>query len=72
MSTKSTRKYQLDEATGRGFHLYDEVFDEENVYLALRGLHFKAASSVELTENGPMEVVIKLPIDLAKNLGLLD
>ena len=37
MSTKSTV------AHGPAFHLYSEVFDEDNVYLEIEGTHFEAS-----------------------------
>lgn len=47
MSTKSTL------AHGPNFHLYNEVFDDENVYLSLEKVHF---------EVDPDHVVISIPI----------
>jgi len=33
MSTKSSLKCEDDQTTGQRFHLYEEVFDEGNIYL---------------------------------------
>jgi hypothetical protein len=37
VSTKATRRYETDQEARQGFNLYDEVFDQENVYLELQG-----------------------------------
>ena len=37
MSTKSSLAY------GPGFHLYHEMFDDDNVYLEVEGTHFEAS-----------------------------
>jgi hypothetical protein len=38
MSSKSTLRHETDKGNQQGFHLYDEVFDEENGYLEVAGL----------------------------------
>lgn len=70
MSTKSTIRYETDEGSQQGFHLYDEVFDEENVYLELQGFQFECSTSVELSGNGVPGLTVKLPRAWAEKLGL--
>lgn len=52
-------------------HLYDEVFDEENVYLELRGFQFECSTSVELSGSGVPGLTVKLPRAWAEKLGLI-
>jgi hypothetical protein len=72
MSTKTSLKYNRDEAAGQQVHLYQDVFDEENVYLEIEGFPFDAASSVELSGNGSAHLTIRFPNAWARKLGLLD
>ena len=72
MSTKISLKYETDQASGQQVHLYREVFDEEHVYLELKGLPFEASSSAELSGQGPGRVAIRLPEEWARKLGLLE
>jgi hypothetical protein len=71
MSTRSTLKFEMDEATQQLAHLYQEVFDEGYVFLELRGFPFEAANSVELSGQGAARIAIRLPNALAQKLGLL-
>ncbi len=71
MSTRSTRTYDIDKETRQGFHLYDEVFDDENVYLELEGFQFEAFTSVALSGNGVSRLIVKLPLGWAEKLGLI-
>jgi hypothetical protein len=71
MSTKSTIRYETDEGSQQGFHLYDDVFDEENVYLELQGFQFQSSTSVELSGNGAPSLTVKLPFMWAEKLGLV-
>ena len=71
MSTKSTIRYETDEGSQQGFHLYDEVFDEENVYLELQGFQFECSTSVELSGNGVPDLTVKLPRAWTEKLGLI-
>ncbi len=41
MSTKSTLKYDRDQTSGQSFHLYEECFEEGEVYLELEGFLFE-------------------------------
>jgi hypothetical protein len=73
MSTKSSLKFEKDEATGQLFHLYRELFDEDEqvVYLELEGFPFEASSSVELSGQGAARVAIRIPDTWARKLGLI-
>jgi hypothetical protein len=72
MSTKGSLKYQRDDVTGQQVHLYQDVFDEEHVYLEIVGFPFEAASSIELSGQGPGRVAVRLPHAWAQKLGLLE
>jgi len=71
MSTKSSLKYEDDQTTGQGFHLYEEWFDEGNIYLELTGFQFEASSSAELSDNGVPHLVVKLPVAWSQKLGIV-
>jgi hypothetical protein len=71
VSTKSSLKYEDDQTTGQRFHLYEEVFDEGNIYLELTGFQFEASSSAELSGNGVPRLVVKLPVAWAQKLGIV-
>ena len=71
MSTRASLKYETDESTGQTVHLYEEVFDEDHVYLETIGLPFETSSSIDLSGQGPNQVAIRLPLELARKLGLL-
>ena len=72
MSTKRTILYQIDEETGGGYHLYQdlmEVDDDGNgpVHLELNGVCFAARAGY--MDNGVIDV--EIPQEWAKALGLL-
>ena len=71
MSTRSSLKYDHDETTNQTVHLYEDVFDDDHVYLEVIGFPFEASSSIELSGRGPGRVAIRLPHEWAKRLGLL-
>lgn len=72
MSTKGTRRFEINEATRQGFHLYDECFDDDgNVYLELEGFQFKASTSSGLPGDGVPRLTIQLPRVWAEKLGLI-
>jgi hypothetical protein len=73
VSTKASIKYHKEEAGAGGwFHLYNEVFDDEYVYLELGGVPFEAASCAHLDAGtGPGSVTIRIPNDWAQRLGLI-
>lgn len=65
-------KYHRDENTGQAFRIYAELFGEKDVYLELEGFRFEAASSGEIREaNGQPRLVVQLPKEWAKKIGLL-
>ena len=71
MSTRSSLKFEHDDASGQQVHLFQEVFDE-HVYLELTGFPFDATSSIELSGQGSGRVAIRLPNQWAKKLGSLN
>lgn len=76
MSTRSTIRYDVEDDTQTGFHLYSDAFDEENeyVYLELDGFHFEASSIPDLTWTDHIRprLTVKLPYDWAKRLKLIE
>ena len=72
MSTKGTLKYEHDDRTGEAFHLYEEVFDDENVYLELEGFQFEATSSTGFPDGGRPRVVLRVSNRSAEKLGLIE
>jgi hypothetical protein len=72
MSTKGSIAYENDEATGHTFHLYEECFEDGNIYLELTGFPFEASSglNIGLDEVNP-HLVVKFPVEWAKKLGLV-
>ena len=70
MSTRSSIKYELDDTTGNGFHLFGDVLDDEvdaPVYLELTGIYAATLSY----EDGHAVVLVTIPRDWARKLGLL-
>jgi hypothetical protein len=65
MSTKGTLRLDHDDRTGESFHLYEDVFDEENVYLELEGCQFEASYG-----DRP-RAVLRMGNRLAEKLGLI-
>jgi hypothetical protein len=70
MSTTKTLKHHRDENTGQAFRIYAELFGEKDVYLELDGFHFHAASSDAMVTGNP-QLVVRLPKEWAKKIGLL-
>lgn len=67
MSTKATLAHHHADQTGEpSWHFYEEVFEPGVVYLELEGV------SVELRtrEQGGADVVVRLPVETARQLGL--
>lgn len=66
MSTKATLAHHDSGDGTPSWHLYEELFEAGVVYLELRGV------AVELTtcEAGGANVVLRLPLETAKQLGL--
>jgi hypothetical protein len=73
VSTKASIKYRNEEGTTGGwFHLYNEVFEDDYVYLELGGVPFQAANCAHLdVGTGPGSVTIQIPNDWARRLGLI-
>ncbi|MCX5591922.1 hypothetical protein [Alcaligenes endophyticus] len=67
MSTKNTLAYHDSNDDTPSWHLYEDVFDEEAVYLSLEGV------AIELTarEAGSSTITLRLPQKTATQLGLL-
>ena len=73
MSTKCSIRYESDDASRLGFHLYTEAFDGKNVYLEMEGFHFEASTLQDLTlDEGSPRLVIRLPVVWAKKLKLIE
>ena len=72
MSTKSSIRYEHTDETGTGFHLYAEIFEEENVYLELEGFDFEVSSTSLADGKKYQRLVVRFPIEWAKKLGLLE
>ncbi|PRX34382.1 hypothetical protein B0G75_102414 [Paraburkholderia sp. BL18I3N2] len=67
MSTKATlAHHHSDEADMPSWHLYEDVFDPGVVYLQLEGVTME----LRTREEGGADVVVRLPIGTAKQLGL--
>jgi hypothetical protein len=78
MGTKGTiaheteREREREEATGVGYHPYEEVFEDGNVYLQLEGFQFEASSIANiLGEGGQPRLLVRLPSIWAVKLGLI-
>jgi hypothetical protein len=72
MSTKSSIRYEHADESGTGFHLYEEAFGEENVYLELEGFDFESSSTSLSNGKKYQRLVVRFPIEWAKKLGLLE
>jgi hypothetical protein len=71
MSTKSSIRYEHADESGAGFHLYEEVFEEENIYLELEGFDFEASSTSLPNGKKYQRLIVRLPVEWAEKLGLL-
>lgn len=77
MSTRASIKYDVDEETGCGFHLYEDMADslreDDNreppppIYLELMGVNFEVAYAIH--HGG--SVMVAIPRDWAEKLGLV-
>jgi hypothetical protein len=70
MSTKSSIRYEHSDDSGTGFHLYEETFEEENIYLELEGFDFEASSTTLPNGKNHQRLVVRFPAEWAKKLGL--
>lgn len=72
MSTKSSIRYEHTDESGTGFHLYEEMFEEENIYLELEGFDFEASSTSLPNGKRHQRLVVHFPVEWAKKLGLVE
>jgi uncharacterized protein involved in tellurium resistance len=72
MSTKRTICFEEDKATREEIHIYEDLFDEEHVFLEVYGFSFETESSMNLSGRGPGRVTICFPNEWARKLGLID
>ncbi|MGF6507082.1 hypothetical protein [Paraburkholderia sp. 32] len=71
MSTRNHIKYQAKEGDQPGWDLYTEIFEPEDVvYLELNGVAAEVTMLGNM-ERGPGTVLLRLPVDTAKQLGLV-
>lgn len=66
MSTKATLAHHHSEGDDPSWHFYEEGFEPGVVYLELSGIAVELATR----ENGGADVVLRLPIETAEQLGL--
>ncbi|WP_247392535.1 hypothetical protein [Ralstonia pseudosolanacearum] len=66
MSTKATLANHASEGTEPTWHLYEEVFETGVLYLELCGV----SAVLNTRDQGGADVVLRLPIETAKQLGL--
>ncbi|NKA78096.1 hypothetical protein GO291_00013 [Ralstonia solanacearum] len=66
MSTKATLANHPSEGGEPAWHLYEEVFEAGVVYLELCGV----SAVLSTREQGGADVVLRLPLETAKQLGL--
>jgi hypothetical protein len=66
MSTKATLAHHDSDGSALSWHLYEEVFEAGVVYLELRGVSVELATR----EAGGADVVLRLPLETAQQLGL--
>jgi hypothetical protein len=67
MSTKANLAHHHSDAADKpSWHLYEEVFDPGVAYLHLEGVPME----LRTRELGGADVVVRLPIETAKQLGL--
>lgn len=70
MSTKSTLAYHRGEDGQPSWHLYQEAFEKDGVvYLELEGIQADVIM-IDSAWNKAGTVLLRLPIDTAKQLGL--
>ena len=72
MSTRCTIKDARDEATGQGFHLYEDLADERDcVMLDLEGFTFETSVSVAPSGRHESRILVRIPKRWARALGLI-
>lgn len=65
-------KQQIDGGNGQGFSVYCELFSDDFLYLELQGFPFEVTSTAGPAGQGPGTVVIRLPNEWARKIGLLN
>ena len=72
MSARCTIKDHRDEATGQGFHLYEDLAHESDcVMLDLERFTFEASVSFAPSGRPEMRVLVRVPKRFARSLGLI-
>lgn len=72
MSTRCTIREARDEATGRGFHLYEDLLDDGDcVMLELEGMTFETSVAFAPSGRPEMRVEVRIPRSMARRMGLL-
>jgi hypothetical protein len=71
MSTKATLAFHHASGDEPDWHLYEEMFESGVVYLEIRGVHVEVASrAIPANGCGGVDVVLRLPLNTAIQLGL--
>jgi hypothetical protein len=71
MSTRNHIRYQAKKGNQPGWDLYTEIFEPDDVvYLELDGVAAEVTMLGNM-ERGPGAVLLRLPVDTAKQLGLV-
>lgn len=72
MSTRCTIKDARDDASGQGFHLYEDLAESDNsVMLELEGFTFETSVSFDSSGDFHTRVLLRIPKRWARRLGLL-
>ena len=72
MSTRCTIKYERDESTGQGIHLYEDLLDDPGcVLLELEGFTFETSVSVAPSGRLGTRALLRIPKHWARKLGLI-
>ena len=72
MSTRCTIQYARDEATGQGFHVYEDLLDEGGcVMLEIKGMTFETSVRFASSGRPEMRVEVRIPRHMARRMGLL-
>ena len=71
MSTKATLAHHRAEGDEPAWHLYEEVFESGVVYLELEGVAIELRTrELRSRDQGGADVVVRLPVSTAIQLGL--
>jgi hypothetical protein len=73
LSTRCSLKYERDEATGQGIHLYEDLQDNRDcVMLQVEGFTFETSVSVAPSGRLDTRVQLRIPKHWARKLGLIE